>query len=213
MAVSKKNSVSCPNCESRIVHRTGLNLKEKILAYFLPAEIYQCQPCGMRFARYGNPFAREKSRRILIPLALMIVFFISFLIFLLIGNGEPSTTKIRKSEKQQVNKTPAPDTSRTVTLQKSVAPPVLIIKLGNSRKFGVNWEYNGIGLKITRLSPGPLQKAGFKVGDILVSVDGKPLTDDKKFLQFRDKIYSGSGKELLIEVVRGEEKFFYKLIK
>lgn len=239
MTVSKKKAVTCPNCGSQIVHRTDLILKEKLKAYFIPTEIYRCQPCGTRFACYGNPFAHKKNRRVMYPLALIIIALVSFLSFILTGPGEaPAEKKVENIQKQQVKQAPQPqaekrviekiqkppepeireqepgnETPRAETGQETVTPPVNIIKLGETNKFGVNWEYNGTGLKITRLSPGPLQRADFMIGDVLISVDGEALIDDTKLLRLRNEIFAGIKQEAFIQTLRGEKKLFYKLVK
>ena len=239
MAVSKKRGITCPNCGSQIVHRTELILKEKLKAYFIPTEMFRCQPCGTRFARYGNPFTHKKKRRLLYPLALIIILLVSFLSFILTGPREAPAEKITETnQNRQVNRTPQPqkeekiveetqktpepeireqetgqETPRTKTGQETGAAPVNIIKLGDTNKFGVNWEYNGTGLEITRLSPGPLQRAGFKIGDVLISVNGEMPIDDTKILKLRNEIFAGIRQEAFIRAVRGEKKFFYKLVK
>lgn len=237
----KKDTISCPNCGSQIIHHSTLRLKEKLLAYLIPTEIYQCQPCGSRFTRRGNPFAHQASRRVLLPLVLMVIFLVSLLIVWMFdrGNNSQKLEHTREKVKEAAEKTSQPGvtketvidkiikprepdsqkqetrstTPKTITEKESIKTPVNTIKLGASRRFGVNWEYDGRGLIITRMSPGPLQEAGLKIGDILVSLDGKPLTDDGEIIRVRDEIFSGERREALIEALRGREKFLYKLIK
>lgn len=223
MAVRKKRGVTCPNCGSQIVHHTELILKERLKAYFIPTEVYRCQPCGTRFARYGNPFAQKKNRRILYIFILTVILLVSLLSLILTGPGEPPAEE--KAEKKIVAKTQKPpepeireqetgrETPRTETKEEAAAAPVKIIQLGDTNKFGVNWKYNGTGLEITRLSPGPLQRAGFKIGDVLISVNGEALIDDTKLLKLRNEIFAGTRQEAFIQAVRGEEKISYKLVK
>lgn len=218
----KRRAISCPNCGSQIIHRTGLELKEKFMAYLVPTEMFECQPCGCRFARRGNPFTRKNYRRILIPMILIVVFLSLIIAGLTRGGGKSPGPVVSEKREQKIavltpeieeGKKRPPADSTPVPVQKPAKMPVKTIALGASRIFGVNWEYNGTGLEITRLSPGPLQRAGFKIGDILVSVDGKPLNDETIILRARNEIFAGERNGAIIEAVRGDEKFVYKLIK
>jgi hypothetical protein len=88
------------------------------------------------------------------------------------------------------------------------------IVMGNSNRFGVNWRPLGEGVRITRLSPGSLKRAGLLVGDILVEVDGKKVVGEGMDLETaRDDVFYGKRTEVLIKVLRGEEILLFKMIK
>lgn len=239
--MSKEKAISCPNCGSQIIHRTSLRLKEKLLSYLIPTEAFKCQPCGSRFTCHDNPFAHQAHRRILVPLVLIFIFFVSLILVWVTGRDSNSPEPVipgqesrdsakiitgteKKNnavvEKIEIPPTPAaqmkentPGTTNRAAEKEAVKIPEGTIKLGSRNRFGVNWEFDGKGLRITRLSPGPLQEAGFKIGDVLVSFDGKPLKDDQEIIKARNEVFSGVREEALIEVIRGKKKFRYKLVK
>ncbi|MCP4215986.1 MAG: hypothetical protein GY765_15135, partial [bacterium] len=54
--------------------------------------------------------------------------------------------------------------------------PVNELVIGKRNHFGVNWKSVENGVRIIRLSNGPMKVAGIKLGDILSEVDGTKIT-------------------------------------
>jgi len=87
------------------------------------------------------------------------------------------------------------------------------IHLGNQRRFGVNWKSVPGGLKIVRLSPGPMKRAGFKKGDVIVSLNGMPISGEKKLMALRNDIVRKNASPVTLSVTRGREEFKFLLLK
>jgi hypothetical protein len=106
----------------------------------------------------------------------------------------------------------------TQTAVESTEPPALPaisahIVLGNSNRFGVNWSRVERGVQISRLSDGPLKRAGIRLGDILAEVDEQKITSGNNLLGIRNLIFTGRKEEAVIKVYRGEETLYFKLVK
>jgi len=84
-------------------------------------------------------------------------------------------------------------------------PTVPTVHLEADGKFRANWQATPQGLLITRLSPGPLQRAGVRIGDVLTTLDGRPLQGEKPLLQARDAIMAGRLASARLEVRRGDQ--------
>lgn len=94
-----------------------------------------------------------------------------------------------------------------------ITEPVIDIVLGGSNRFGVNWKNVADGVEISRMSDGPLKQAGMQIGDVLMEVDGRPITKGNLLLRIRNEIFTGSRAEALIKIERAGKTYIYRLIK
>ncbi|NIM17342.1 MAG: PDZ domain-containing protein [Candidatus Aminicenantes bacterium] len=106
--------------------------------------------------------------------------------------------------------TEIPGTTETGPEEKE---PIFDIILGNSNRFGVNWRVVKDGVQITRMSEGPLKKAGLKIGDVLSDVDDRKITTGNYLLRMRNEIFYGRRTEVLIKVYREGKLHLYKMVK
>jgi hypothetical protein len=97
--------------------------------------------------------------------------------------------------------------------QEETKEPVYDIVLGNSNRFGVNWVTVANGVRIARMSNGPLEDAGLLIGDIFSEVDNQKITNGNSLLKIRDEIYSGRKSEVLIKVYRDGKLFLFRMVK
>jgi hypothetical protein len=87
------------------------------------------------------------------------------------GKPGQQDVNIEKKEPAPAEKKPVPEQEEKGKQGISSPPPsppvapVVDIVLGNSNRFGVNWRPLGEGVQITRLSNGPLKRAGMLVSD------------------------------------------------
>lgn len=126
------------------------------------------------------------------------------------GREQAGDTQATPDQKKPDKKDRQPEVKKATPAQ-AVAGT---IKMGNSRKFGVNWTFQpNRGLVITRLAQGPLKKAGLRIGDALLTVDGTPLTGSGEVLRARNEVFAGSRQKAIIEAVRDGKKFVYELVK
>ncbi len=86
------------------------------------------------------------------------------------------------------------------------------INFYNSSKFGVNWISIQEGVKVIRLSNGPLKRAGVKIGDIIIEVNGEKATN-KKLMSYKNKVFKGKLDEVLVVVLRNNKKLYFKMVK
>lgn len=93
------------------------------------------------------------------------------------------------------------------------AESVAEIVLGGSNRFGVNWTNVANGVEISRMSDGPLKQAGLQIKDVLVEVDGRPVTDGNLLLRIRNEIFTGKRSDALVKVNRAGKTVMYRLIK
>lgn len=93
------------------------------------------------------------------------------------------------------------------------AESIAEIVLGGSNRFGVNWTNVGSGVKISRMSDGPLKQAGLEIGDVLVDVDGRSITNGNLLLRIRNEIFTGKRSDALIKVRRAGKTIMFRLIK
>lgn len=87
------------------------------------------------------------------------------------------------------------------------------IVIGDSNRFGVNWSRVENGVQVSRLSDGPLKRAGLEVGDVFSEVDGQPVSTGNSLLKARDDIFNGEREEAIIKVYRDNGVFYYRLVK
>lgn len=90
--------------------------------------------------------------------------------------------------------------------------PVQPIHLGSRKMFGVNWVAVEKGVQITKLSNGPLKKAGILIGDIIHSLDDQFVGRGGILIRTRNDIIDGKRGEAIIKVFRGDEEFLYKMV-
>ncbi len=230
----KKIEITCPTCRSRIVHSVPLLWKERLFKRFVPTQIFKCQPCGTRFALHDSPLSEKETRRMLLFTSLVLFSLTGvFLVFFTFSGNNASThadTAEITVKETTGNKTipPPPKSPPSPLPKKFVGNEVQadrlkeneenqennhIIHMGKDRLFGVNWEFNGKGLKITRIGDGPFYRAGLRKGDILVKLDNEAVKNTRRLLKVRNEIISGRRGEALVEVHRGKKKITYKLIK
>ncbi len=86
------------------------------------------------------------------------------------------------------------------------------IDLAGSNRFGVNWVSEPDGLYITRLSEGPLLRAGMKVGDKVSLLNGISIKSDATVLEYRNNLIQGSVSEGFLTVLREDQTLVFKLI-
>jgi len=86
------------------------------------------------------------------------------------------------------------------------------INFYNSSKFGVNWITVENGVKVVRLSNGPLKKAGVKIGDIIIEVNGEKATNTK-LMNYKNKVFRREIESVLVVVLRGNNKLYFKMVK
>lgn len=143
----------------------------------------------------------------------------------------PPTTTIEKDlteEKTEEKTESKPDEIESETpevKEEEKDPPVEItedkpeitieneIVIENSNRFGVNWSPVENGVKITRLSPGPLKSAGLQLGDVFSEIDGQKITTGNLLLNIRNEIFREKRGGALIKVYRNNDLFYYRLVK
>ncbi|MFH1154224.1 MAG: tetratricopeptide repeat protein [Pseudomonadota bacterium] len=87
------------------------------------------------------------------------------------------------------------------------------IRMGDETRFQVNWNESGKGLTITKIGAGPMKSAGIRKGDVIIAVNGKPLTKGDPLLALKDEIVAGKVGKAMIEVRRGETVFLLEVTK
>jgi len=129
--------------------------------------------------------------------------------------GESPATDDPRSVVTQTSEDPKTTEGATHTEHPEAEGPKIAgyIVFGNSNRFGVNWSTVKNGVRITRLSDGPLKKAGIQLGDILVEVDGQPIRNGNQLLEIRDRIFSGRIPDALLKVIRDQEVIFFSMVK
>lgn len=233
--VIEEKFTRCPQCRSFSVRvSTELTTMEKIKAKFLAVTVFQCDNCGYRFAVFGTLSDLAKKLLIAVPLLLIVVAVgLFFLLSSDNSNGKktpepvirtqhehraqidlkkPATTAIKPVKEPPLEPKETP--KETVEPPKTAGPAVTAdIILGNSDRFGSNWSPVAGGVKITRLSNGPLKSAGIKVGDILTEVAGEKVGTGDSLLKIRGEIFSGHREDALIKVIRNNQAIYFRLIK
>lgn len=83
----------------------------------------------------------------------------------------------------------------------SVFDDVRRVRLGASREIG----YHSDGLRITGVVPGsPAERAGWQAGDVLATLEGKPVRSNADVIARRDSILSGVAVYALVGLRRGD---------
>ncbi|MCP5048992.1 MAG: hypothetical protein GY940_17615 [bacterium] len=125
--------------------------------------------------------------------------------------GQNIETKPKETPDTTPDKTP----DKTTTENPGTTPePAIEIILGNSNRFGANWSrVRNRGVRITRLSNGPLKRAGIEVGDILSEVDGRQIQSGNYLIRVRNEIFAGKRPGASIKAYRGDRVFLYELVK
>jgi hypothetical protein len=222
----------CPECRSFSVKQTReLTLKEKIKAVFVTVKVHQCDNCSYRFVEFGSfstglkhlfrSLTATPSRRFMalaLPIAAAVVLVA--IPFLAGSKEKEPVIPGEKKPVQAIEKDLGPKIKKSlppvIPAEPSPITPSIAgeIVLGNSNRFGVNWRLLGQGVQITRLSNGSLKKAGLRVGDILVEVEGQKVMGGGANLETaRDDVFHGTRSEVLVKVQRGEEALFFKILK
>jgi DNA-directed RNA polymerase subunit RPC12/RpoP len=236
--MTKEMSIQCPNCGSKIVYETMLNRTEKILTHIFPVTPYRCQPCNYRFVYYSSPKPKTKKRLLITfvsVLAAMITIIISTLLFQLDANHfssennpEPLPVIIKtKNSLQEKNNllsdqittsnhtgNKAQDKSKNDNSKVADPHENLIyaeVILREKPMFGVNWEQHALGLKIIKISSGPLQHAGIKIGDIIHTINDSVITHEEQLLLIRDQIFSNQMASAILCIIQSNEKKYFKL--
>ncbi len=230
MNVIEEKFTRCPQCRSFSVRvSTEYTRMEKIKANFLPVSVFKCDNCAYRFVTYGTLSAKLKRLVVVIPIGLVVAVVALF--FLLPKTNHHQTVVPPKTNHPQT--TTHHNTIQTVPDKKLVKeqtpivpaekvpeqkipvdnPVATDIILGTSDRFGSNWTPVATGVRITRLSNGPLKTAGILVGDILTEVAGEKIGTGDTLLKMRGEIFSGRREEALIKVIRNKQTLFFRLLK
>jgi hypothetical protein len=127
--------------------------------------------------------------------------------------GEVVEKSPEDTEKKDTQVPETTETPRTTEIAPEEKEQIYEIILGNSNRFGVNWRVVKDGVQITRMSDGPLKKAGLKIGDVLSDVDDRKITTGNYLLRMRNEIFYGRRTEALIKVYREGKLFLYKMVK
>jgi hypothetical protein len=97
---------------------------------------------------------------------------------------------------------------------KAPVAPWPLIKLGESETVGYGARFEDQRLKVVKIAGrSPAEKAGWQVGDQIVSIDGEAIDAADALRNVRDEIISGKRQQAIIRVLRGEEVLTFRLIK
>jgi hypothetical protein len=221
----------------------SFNFREKIKTLFIHLTAYNCDNCSHRFVEYDHFSLTYKKNWLLAVLPLVVIAVLSLILFLPGGeNTSPveekqvvnDTTQIEQktgTTEETAAKPPVKTTGTEISKPEDEEPPpttgdkepesteetttesVNEIVIGDSNRFGVNWSPVENGVQISRLSDGPLKRAGLEVGDVLSEVDGQPVSTGNSLLTARDEIFNGQREEAIIKVYRDNEISYYRLVK
>lgn len=123
----------------------------------------------------------------------------------------PSATTVVDESTDQAAATAEPESE--APNPEPPSPPVIgTIDLAGRSRFGVNWVGQENGLRITRLSDGPLMNAGLKVGDVITHVNNTAITSDALVMNFRDSLIQGAVSEGYITIHRENGSVLFKMI-
>lgn len=212
-------SVRCPVCASEAVRRSQRKEWEVWVGYALTFLPYRCLSCNHRFRVYDQEEWRKLRRRLAwsaLVLVLLIGLFAGVRLLRAPSSAAPSPLL---PPRPLVSDRPAP---RPLPPQENQQPPrpeptpaatTPSIHLGASPLFRANWSADPQGLLITRLSPGPLQAAGLRVGDRIVRLDGQALRNEAPLLRARDEIFAGKRPQALLHVRRDGQELVFLLRK
>jgi serine protease Do len=65
------------------------------------------------------------------------------------------------------------------------------------------------GVLVDMVEVGPAQRAGIRAGDVIISLDGEPVTDTKRFRSLVDGLQQGRSVAVLVQ--RGDGRMFYPI--
>jgi len=125
---------------------------------------------------------------------------------------KPEEKQISSQDKTAENqeKLPPKEEIETPNPSPQLAGEIILTR----NRFGVNWRPIGKGVQITRISNGPVKKAGLNVGDIILEVDGENVKGEGAGIELaRDQVFNGKRKEVILKVQRDDKTLFYKMIK
>ena len=91
----------------------------------------------------------------------------------------------------------------------------IIVKENNLFSLGIYLTYGeSYGTMVSTLTKNsPAERAGLKKGDIIASIDGKSFKIFTELVDAIERIYKGSQKQSVIEVLRGNNKLYFTLTK
>lgn len=213
--------LSCPRCHSQDIRRSHRRPLEVTLNRFVTFVPYHCEVCQYRFFHFPSRFffrTLKVAGAILAGVAL--VGFLAF--HWLASPKEGKTATATRTASTLQTRVPAP--SRPVTTpparteKKSSLPPTVPVPVAGriamegELKFRVNWDQARDGLTVTRIADGPMKRAGIRVGDRLVSVDGQAIVDEEILLAARDAVARGKLASARLVVRRDRRSLVYELL-
>jgi len=86
------------------------------------------------------------------------------------------------------------------------------VDLAGENRFGVNWVIDRTGLVITRLSEGPLQNAGLKIGDTITHLNNVAIQSDSALMAYKEQLLRGTATDGILLVVRDNQIKRYKIL-
>jgi len=213
--------LSCPRCHSQDIRRSHRRPLEKTLNRFVTFIPYHCEICQYRFFHFPSRFFfRTLKIAAGILAGLLLAGFLAF--HWLSSPGEPQpapATRPGPSLRDGGATTPRPvaaPPSRPSPPQE-LSPPAAgpmagTIAMKGETKFGVNWDQARNGLTVTRIADGPMKRAGIRVGDQLVSVDGQAIVEEEILLAARDAVARGKLASVRLVVRRERRSLVYELL-
>ncbi len=199
----------CPSCNSRATLRVHRNILERILTPPFSLLTYQCRECHRRFYLYSG----HTLTRILVTAGCL--GLLGWFLFLATrpqaASPAPVSSQLRPPSFAvpggNAGAPPRPPPAKQENLRATG-----VIQLGAEGKYKVRWAEVPGGLQIHSLRRGPFEKAGLRVGDFIISVNGAPATDSL-MLKVRNQIVQGVLSEATISVNRGDRLFYFKILK
>lgn len=213
--------LSCPRCHSQDIRRSHRRPLEVTLNRFVTFVPYHCEVCQYRFFHFPSRFL---FRTLKVTGAILAgVVLVGFLAFHWLaspkeGKAAPatraaSTLQTRVSAPSGSVTTPPARTGKRSLLTPTLSVPVAgTIAMRGESKFRVNWDQTRDGLTVTRIADGPMKRAGLRVGDRLVSVDGQALVDEEILLAARDAVARGKLASARLIVRRDRRSLVYELL-
>ncbi|MGE5344301.1 MAG: hypothetical protein ACM3SY_22770 [Candidatus Omnitrophota bacterium] len=222
MEVIEDRFSRCPHCRSfSVSETTNFTPQERIKSLFVTVAAFKCGNCFYRFVEYGKLSDSLKERKGFWAVFVIVVVLMGILFFLPSSDNSLSRAEhLRKSLQVSDPKSmqsepfiPPKDLVESKPNIPAINAPVHDIILGNSKKFGVNWGIVPNGVKIERLSAGPLQRAGLKIGDVFSEINNQKITGGGILSAIRDDIRLGKREEAILKVYRGNQSLYYRMVK